>query len=82
MDARIGALKEKMKRIFFIFYIIIFCIISAFALSPEEEYDCLYKDLRNLSTFGYKGTLDYNTGKSDGTPILTQGCFRRFFCIF
>lgn len=57
MDARIGALKEKMKRIFFIFYIIIFCIISAFALSPEEEYDCLYKDLRNFSTFGYKGTL-------------------------
>ena len=28
-----------------------------------------------MSTFGYKGTLDYNTGKSDGTPILTQGCF-------
>ena len=75
MDARIGALKEKMKRIFFIFYIIIFCIISAFALNPEEEYDCLYKDLRNLSTFGYKDTLDYNTGKSDGTPILTQGRF-------
>ena len=65
-----------MKKIFFLLYIIIFCNISVFSLSPEEEYDYLYKDIRNVSTFGYKCTLE-DSGKSEGIPVFNQGAFQR-----
>lgn len=76
MDARTGVLKKKMKKIFFLLSIIIFCNISVFSLSPEEEYDYLYKDIRNVSTFGYKCTLE-DSGKSEGIPVFNQGAFQR-----
>jgi len=62
-----------MKKSLLIICLILQCVVFSFAISPEEEYDVLYKDLRNISTSGYKATYNYDTGKSDGIPILSQG---------
>lgn len=53
-------------------YIILFCLIAAFTLSPEKEYDFLYKDLIHVNTFAYKSSLD-DSGKSEGIPRFIQG---------
>ncbi len=70
-----------MKRIFFIFCMSIFCILSGFTLSPEEEYDFLYTDIRNIGTFGYKCTLE-DSGKSKGIPIFNQGALQKTAATF
>lgn len=68
-----------MKKIIFILYIILFCLIAAFTLSPEKEYDFLYKDLIHVNTFAYKTSLD-DSGKSEGIPSFIQGALFGIRC--